>query len=132
MLRPANRLLLERAESTDLFVEGDQVLAELLEAVKLGHLLLRLAQGGGIGKGFRHGLAGHAASEAKLRIMCRVAVFGAVAGWLTAAPGYGANGTLSKSTKSRNSSRSLDLCVSKVARSLGMGSPLGIAANLYL
>jgi len=74
MRRPANRLLLERAESTDLFVEGDQVLAELLEAVKLGHLLLRLAQGGGIGKGFRHGLAGHAASEAKLRIMCRVVV----------------------------------------------------------
>jgi len=67
--------------------------------VKLGHLLLRLAQGGGIGKGFRHGLAGHAASEAKLRIMCRVAVFGAVAGWLTAAPGHSANGTLSKSTQ---------------------------------
>jgi hypothetical protein len=46
--------------STDFIVEGDQVLAELLEAVKLGDFLLRLAQRGGIGKGFCHGLAGHA------------------------------------------------------------------------
>ena len=132
MLRPANRLLLERAESTDLFVEGDQVLAELLEAVKLGHLLLRLAQGGGIGKGFRHGLAGHAASEAKLRIMCRVAVFGQ---WQVGLPQRRVTALMEpcrRAPKSRNSSRSLDLCVSKVARSLGIGSPLGIAANLYV
>ena len=51
-------LLLDRAESTDLFVDDHQVLAELLEAVKLGDLLLGFAQGGGIGKGLRHGLAG--------------------------------------------------------------------------
>src|SRR5438552_7897019 len=60
-------------------------MAELLEAVKLGDLLLGFAQGGGIGKGFRHGLAGHAASETELRVMSRVVVLGAVAGRLAAA-----------------------------------------------
>src|SRR5437016_10323304 len=44
LLRPAAPLLLDRAESTDLFVEGHQVLAELLEAMKLGDLLLGFAQ----------------------------------------------------------------------------------------
>src|SRR5256884_7041233 len=85
LLRPAAPLLLDRAESTDLFVEGHQVLAELLEAVKLGDLLLGFAQGGGIGKGLRHGLAGHAASETELRVMSGVVAFGAVAGRLAAA-----------------------------------------------
>jgi hypothetical protein len=46
-------MLRNRAESTDLVVEDDQVLAELLETVKLGDFLLRHAQRGGIGKGFR-------------------------------------------------------------------------------
>src|SRR5258708_11281081 len=58
LLAPATAMLLNRAESTDLVVEGDQVLAELLETVKLGDFLLRLAQRGGIGKGFCHRLAG--------------------------------------------------------------------------
>src|ERR1051325_6327403 len=57
LLCPAAPLLLDRAESTDLFVEGHQVLAQLLEAVKLGDLLLGFTQGGGIRKGLRHGLA---------------------------------------------------------------------------
>jgi hypothetical protein len=78
-------LLLDRAESTDLFVEGHQVLAELLEAVKLGDLLLGFAQGRGIGKSLRHGLAGHAASETELRVVSRVVAFGTVAGRLAAA-----------------------------------------------
>jgi hypothetical protein len=85
LLRPAAPLLLDRAESTDLFVEGHQVLAELLEAVKLGDLPLGLAQGGGIGKGLRHRLAGHAASETELRVMSRIVAFGALAGPLAAA-----------------------------------------------
>ena len=50
--------------------------------MKLGDLLLRLAERGRIGKGLRHGLAGHAAGEAKLWIMSRVVVFSAVAGRL--------------------------------------------------
>ena len=92
-------MLLHRAESTDLVVEGDQVLAELLETVKLGDFLLRLAQRGGIGKGFCHRPAGHAACEAKLRIMSRVVVFGAVAGRLAAASGHGGNGARSQITQ---------------------------------
>ena len=82
LVRPAALSLLDRAKSTDLFVEDDQVLAEPLEAVKFGDLLLGLAQGGGIGKSFRHGLAGHPASETKLRFTSRVVMFGAVAGRL--------------------------------------------------
>src|SRR2546429_9005088 len=39
----------------------------------------------GIGKGLRHGLAGHAASETELRVMSGVVAFGAVAGRLAAA-----------------------------------------------
>src|SRR5205823_8602771 len=39
------------------------------------------------------------ASEAKLRIMSRVVVFGAVAGRFAAAPGHGGNGTRSKITQ---------------------------------
>src|SRR6266699_148180 len=97
--RPAAAFLRDRAESTDLFVEGDQILAEFLEAVKLGHLLLRLAQRRGIGKALRYRLAGDAASEAKLRIMSRVVVFGAVAGSFAAAPGHGGNGTRSQITQ---------------------------------
>jgi len=101
-------LLLDWAESTDLVVEGDQVLAELLEAVKLGDLLLRFAQGAGIGEGFRHRLAGHAASEAKLRIMSQVVVLGTVAGGRAAAPTYRGDGAESKIVKPRNSCRSSD------------------------
>src|SRR5438034_4942426 len=97
--RPAAAFLRDRAESTDLFVEGDQILAELLEAVKLGHLLLRLAQRCGIGKALRYRLARDSASEAKLRIMSRVVVFGAVAGRLAAASGHGGNGARSQITQ---------------------------------
>ena len=82
LLGPATPLLLDRTETADLFVEGDQVFTKLLEAVKLDHLLLRLAQRRGIGKALRDRLTGHAAREAKLRIMSRVVVFGAVAGRL--------------------------------------------------
>src|SRR5207253_7354956 len=96
--RPAAAFLRDRAESTDLFVEGDQILAELLEAVKLGHLLLRLAQRCGIGKALRYRLARDSASEAKLRIMSRVVVFGAVAGRLAAASDHCGNGARSKIT----------------------------------
>jgi len=53
--------------------------------VKLSDLLLGFTQGGGIGKRLRHGFAGHAASEAELRVMSRVVAFGAVAGRLAAA-----------------------------------------------
>src|SRR5207247_4742753 len=83
--RPAAAFLRDRAESTDLFVEGDQILAELLEAVKLGHLLLRLAQRCAIGNALRYRLARDSASAWKLRIMSGALVFRAVAGRLSAA-----------------------------------------------
>src|SRR5205807_10237129 len=67
--------------------------------VELGDFLLRLAQRGGIGKGFGHGFTRHAASQAKLRIMSRVVVFSAVAGRLAAASGHGGDGTGSQITQ---------------------------------
>ena len=82
-----------------LLVEGDQLLAELLEAVKLGDLLLCLAQRGGIGKGFGHGFASDAAGEAELRIMAGVVGLGAMAGGLAAATDHGGNGAGRKSPK---------------------------------
>src|SRR5712664_3981157 len=128
LLRPAAPLRLDRAESTDLVVEDDQVLAELLEAVKLGHLLLRLAQRRGIGKALRYRLAGHTASEAKLRIMSRVVVFGAVAGRFAAAPGHGGNGTRSQITQAEELLQelgSLGLQSCEIVRHTG--SPLSVS-----
>ena len=60
--------------------------------MKLGDFLLRLAERGGIGKGFRHRLAGHAAREAELWIVSRVIVFSAVAGWLAATSSHCSDG----------------------------------------
>ncbi|MEK7407233.1 MAG: hypothetical protein AAB225_19335 [Acidobacteriota bacterium] len=77
-------------------VDGDQLLEELLETMKLGDLLLCLAQRGWIGKGLRHRLAGHSASQAKLRIMSGIVGLGAMAGGLAAAPGDGRDGTRPK------------------------------------
>jgi len=85
--------LRHRTESTDLLVEGNQVVAELLEAMKLGDFFLGFAQGDRIGETLRHRLARDATGEAKLRIMSRVVVFGTVAGRLATTAGYGGDGT---------------------------------------
>jgi len=88
--------------------------------VKLGDLLLGFTQGGGIGKGFRHGLAGHAAGEAELRVMSRVVAFGAVAGRLAAAAHDCGKGAGSQIPQAEDSSRNLDLLVSKESTSSGI------------
>ena len=67
--------------------------------MKLGDLLLRLAERSRIGKGLRHRLAGHAAREAKLSIVPRVVVFSAVAGRLAAASGHRSDGAGSQITQ---------------------------------
>jgi glycosyltransferase involved in cell wall biosynthesis len=59
LLGPAAPLWLHGTKLTDPFIEGDEFLAELLEAPKLGDLLLRFAQRGGVRKALRHGLASH-------------------------------------------------------------------------
>jgi hypothetical protein len=50
-------LLFDRAKSADFLVDAHQVLAEFLESMELGDLVLRLAQRGRIGEGFGHALA---------------------------------------------------------------------------
>jgi hypothetical protein len=86
-------LLLDGAECTDLFVDANQVFAELLETMKLGDFLLGLTECTGVGKGFRDGLAGHPSGEPHLRIMTRIIRLGAMAGRLAAAPDHGGDGT---------------------------------------
>ena len=69
---PAAPFLLDGAKRTDLFIDADQILTELLETMKLGDFSLSLAKCDGVGKGFRHGLAGYPPSEAELGIMVRI------------------------------------------------------------
>jgi hypothetical protein len=96
---PAAPLLLYGAKLTDFFVDADQVLTELLEAMKFGDLLLRFAKCGWIGKGLCHGLACHSSSQAELGIMARIIWFGAMAGKFTTAPDHGSNRTGPKITQ---------------------------------
>jgi hypothetical protein len=75
---------LHGAKSADLFVDTDQILAQLLQAVELGDLLLRFAQRRWIGKGLGRALARDPAGQPELRIVTRIIGFGAMAGRLTA------------------------------------------------
>ena len=69
---PAAALLVHRTESTDLFVDSDELLAQLLEATELAHLLLGLAQSGGVGKTFRDRPASYPAGQPELGVMAGV------------------------------------------------------------
>ena len=73
-------------------IDGDQSLAELLETMKLGDLLLRFANRNGVGESFRKGLTGHSAGETELRFMAGVVRLGAMTGRLSAAPNDSGNG----------------------------------------
>src|SRR5438067_13684643 len=86
-------LRFDRAKGTDPLVDADQGLAELLEAMELGDLLLRLAQGGGIGIGLGHAFARHSSCQTELWVVTGVVRFGAMAGRFTAAPHYGRDRT---------------------------------------
>jgi len=88
LIGPAAMLRFDRAKGTDPFVDADQVLAELLEAMELGDLLLRLAQGGGIGKGFGHAFACDSSGQTELWVVTGVVRLGAMAGRFTAAAHY--------------------------------------------
>jgi hypothetical protein len=86
-------LALHRAKFANLVIDIHQILAEFLEAMKFGDLLLGFAQGGRVGKRFGHRLASHPAGKAELGIMTRIAGFGAMAGRLSTAPDNGSNRT---------------------------------------
>ena len=92
-------LRLGRAKSTDPFVDTDQVLAQLLKAMELGDLLLRLAQRGGMGEGLSHALARHSSGQTELRIVAGIVRPGAMAGRFTAAAHYGRDRTGTQITK---------------------------------
>jgi hypothetical protein len=80
-------------------VDAHQVVAEFLESMELGDLLLCLAQRSWIGESLRHGHAGYSSSQSELRIMTGIVGFGAMAGRLAAAPDYGSNGAGPKITQ---------------------------------
>src|SRR5262249_50927404 len=90
---------------------GRGLLAELLEAMKFGDLLLRFAQRNRIGKGFGHGLTSHPSSEAKLGIVARVVRLSAMAGWLAASSHNGGNGTRPQVAKAQELLQKLGACV---------------------
>jgi hypothetical protein len=60
-------LFFDRAKSTYLFVDADEVFAEFVKAMELIDLLLRFAQGCRTGEGFGHALARHSSGETELR-----------------------------------------------------------------
>jgi hypothetical protein len=93
LIAPASPLLFDRAKSADSLVNAHQVLAEFLEPMELGDLVLRLAQRSRIGKGFSQALASDATGQTELRVVTGVVGFGAMAGWLTAATHYGCDRT---------------------------------------
>jgi hypothetical protein len=99
LIGPAAMLRLDRAKGTDLFVDAYQVLAEFLEAMELRDLLLRLAQGGRIGKGLGHAFACHSSGQTELWVMTGVIGFGAMAGRFTAAAHNGRDRTGPEITK---------------------------------
>jgi hypothetical protein len=74
-----------------------------------------------IGEALRYRPASDAPREAKLRIMSRGVVFGAVAGRLAAASGDRADGTRSQIPQAQELFQELGLWVAKVARSSGYG-----------
>ena len=82
-------LRIDRAKGTDLLVHIDQILTELLQAVELANLLLRLPQRGGIGKRLGHTLSPHPSGKPELRVMTDIIRFGAMAGRFTTAADHG-------------------------------------------
>jgi len=93
LVGPAALLRFDRAKRTYLFVDADQVLAKLLEAMELGNLLLRLAQRGRTGEGFGDAFARDSSGEAELRIVAGIIGLGAMTGRFTAAAHYGRDRT---------------------------------------
>jgi hypothetical protein len=93
LIGPATLLPFDRPKRTDLFVDADQILAEFLEMMELGDLLLCFAQRGGIGKRFSDAFPAHPPGQTELRIVTGVVRLGAMAGWFTAAAHYGCDGT---------------------------------------
>jgi hypothetical protein len=96
---------------TNLLVEDDQLVGELLQAMELGNLLLGFAQGGGAGKTLIDRLTLDFASEAELRIMPGVIRTGTMTGRF-AEPGR-------RSPKPRNSCNSRVRWASKAGMESG-------------
>ena len=71
--------VLDRAQRADLFADFDDLSTQFLKSMKLGYLLLRLAQRRRGIKGFRGGLARHPPRQSETGTMAGVAAFGAVA-----------------------------------------------------
>jgi hypothetical protein len=82
----------EGAQATDLLVDLDQLLRQVLKAAKLGNFLFGFAHGSGRGQGLSNGLAGDFLREPSLGSMSGVVGLSAMAVRLTTAPDDGGNG----------------------------------------
>jgi hypothetical protein len=58
LIAPASPLFFNRAQSADSLVDSHKILAQFLEPMELGDLVLRLAQSSRIGESFGYTLAG--------------------------------------------------------------------------
>jgi hypothetical protein len=96
---PTRGIGLDRAQATDLFVEGYQFGAQALHLVERGDFALGFAEGCGDGKGLGDGLAVDFADETKLQIVAWIVGLGAMTVGFTAAAGDGADGTWAKITE---------------------------------
>jgi hypothetical protein len=67
------------------------LLAQILEVLELGNLLLRFAQSGRVADTLRGGFASDAAGQFELSIVTGVVGPGVMAGGLTTAPDHGGN-----------------------------------------
>jgi hypothetical protein len=90
--------LLNRSHAANLFVDGDQLRAQLLEPAELGDLALGLLKGYEAGEGLSHRLAVDLADKADLRSVAVVAGFCAMASWLPTAAANRTDGSRTKVT----------------------------------
>ena len=92
-LRTQLGVLGDGAQAADLFVDFEQLSAQLPEAVKSLNFALRFAPLGGRGKGLTHGLAVDLPGQAVVRAMSGLAGLMAAAGRFAAAAADSADGS---------------------------------------
>jgi hypothetical protein len=119
--------VLDRAQRADLFADFDELSAQFLESMKLGHFLLRLAQRRRGIEGFRNGLACHPPRQAEIGTMPRIATFRTVAVGFTALSGGGGNGPAPEITDSRKLAEQIVLFGFHLKQRVVHGGPLFLA-----
>ena len=91
LLGPGGVARLDRTKAADLLIDPDEFRAQILKAMVLVDLGLRLVVGGWGRKRFRDGLAIHFAGEADMGIVSRIIRLGAMTSRFSTTAGNGAD-----------------------------------------